>query len=169
MNETITTEFGTANLNNHGYYRITSKKEGNFCKFLHRLIFEKFYGTPIPQGYIIHHKDGNKLNNCILNLQLMRISDHLKLHNASENNPMYDKNHSLKSSIQMSKNQNNTGIFRVRQKKVKDCKQGFLWEYRYYENKKEKSIASVSLENLKEKVLSKGLDWIEFNCGDDDL
>lgn len=33
-----------------------------------------------PKIYEIHHKDGNHYNNCIDNLQLMKIEDHKKLH-----------------------------------------------------------------------------------------
>ena len=38
----IKTKFGNATLKN-GYYVISSCKEGNHLKFLHRLIFEDFY------------------------------------------------------------------------------------------------------------------------------
>mgnify|MGYP002576539906 CR=1 FL=1 len=42
---------------------------------LHRLVYEAFYGT-IPVGMEIHHKDGDKQNNCISNLQCVTISTH---------------------------------------------------------------------------------------------
>lgn len=108
MEKTLHTPWGTARINNDGYYWITSKKEGNHRKLLHRLIWEDFYGCEVPKGYIIHHKNGNKLDNCILNLQLMSRADHNKLHKIGKNlseetrqkisdsisgekNPMYDK------------------------------------------------------------------------------
>ena len=47
---------------------------------VHRLIWEKNMG-PIPTGKIIHHKDGDKFNNSLENLQLLSYSDHTKLHN----------------------------------------------------------------------------------------
>ena len=37
------TKFGRAYIGHHGYYVVTSKKEGNHNKLLHRLIFEDFY------------------------------------------------------------------------------------------------------------------------------
>ena len=40
----LKTIFGSANLDIRGYYRITSSKEGNCYKLLHRLIWEKNYG-----------------------------------------------------------------------------------------------------------------------------
>ena len=87
------TKFGTAKIWGNGYYYITSTKEGNFKKLLHRLIFEDFYGE-IPKGCVIHHKDENPLNNCIMNLQLLTESQHHKLHSTGENNPFYGRKHS---------------------------------------------------------------------------
>ncbi len=80
MNGTLHTKFGTAKLQQNGYYIITSCKEGHGGKRLHRLIWEDFYGCEIPKGYIIHHRNNIKTDNCILNLQLMRDSDHKKIH-----------------------------------------------------------------------------------------
>ena len=87
------TKFGNAELWGNGYYYITSTAEGNFKQLLHRLIFEDFYG-PIPKGCVIHHKDGNKTNNCIMNLQLLTESEHHRLHSTGENNPFYGRKHS---------------------------------------------------------------------------
>lgn len=92
-NKVLHTEWGTAKLQKTGYYRITSKKEGYANKHLHRLIFEKFYGMDIPKGFVIHHKNENKEDNCILNLQLMSKKQHQLHHNGGNkhwtyNNPM---------------------------------------------------------------------------------
>jgi len=46
---------------------------------VHRLEWEKYYGK-IPEGFIIHHKDENKLNWNIENLELLSRSKHLKKH-----------------------------------------------------------------------------------------
>ena len=73
------TKFGIAKID-RTYFRISTNEKGNYNKYLHRLIFEDFYGMEIPDGYVVHHKDGNKLNNCILNLQLLREFDHRSLH-----------------------------------------------------------------------------------------
>lgn len=92
MNEILHTKFGKAKIDDDGYYIIISYKEGNRHKRLHRLIYEDFYGCKIPKGYQIHHKNGNKLDNCILNLQLIKPSEHTRLHNGNqkgENNYNY--------------------------------------------------------------------------------
>lgn len=47
--------------------------------FLHRYIWEIKKGE-IPKGYIVHHKDGNKLNNKIRNLECISRSSHNKCH-----------------------------------------------------------------------------------------
>lgn len=83
------TKFGTVKLGSGGYYRITSEKEGNSMKYLHRLIWEDFFKCKIPKGYVVHHKNGNKQDNCIMNLELMSSYDHNQLHMKGENHPMY--------------------------------------------------------------------------------
>lgn len=46
---------------------------------LHRDVWE-FHNGKIPKGYDIHHKDHNKSNNSIDNLQLLENRKHKKLH-----------------------------------------------------------------------------------------
>ena len=46
---------------------------------LHRYIWERANGL-IPPGYEIHHKDFNKANNDLSNLELLTESEHHKLH-----------------------------------------------------------------------------------------
>jgi len=57
--------------NEHGHYH----KNCN----LHRTVYAYYYGE-IPEGYHIHHKDFNKNNNEIQNLQALTNQDHQKLH-----------------------------------------------------------------------------------------
>ena len=77
---TIKTKFGTASLRSDGYYAISSEKEGNCKKLLHRLVFEDFYKTELPEDIIIHHEDENKTNNEIWNLIPMTKEEHVRLH-----------------------------------------------------------------------------------------
>ena len=153
MNNVLHTKFGNARLDAYGYYHITSRKEGNMLKKLHRLIFEDFYRMEIPTGYDVHHKNGNRQDNCILNLQLVHKSEHTTKHHSKRE---------LSSKLRTSRTMNKTGYFRVRKCINPKCKQGFSWKYQYYENKKTKSISSTSLEKLKERVLAKGLEWIKL-------
>jgi len=45
-------------------------------KFTHHYIWEQFHKRKVPEGHVIHHKDGDKYNNNIENLQLMTDTDH---------------------------------------------------------------------------------------------
>lgn len=46
---------------------------------IHRLVWESFVGE-IPKGCVIHHKDGNKQNNKLSNLQLVTTKEHHDIH-----------------------------------------------------------------------------------------
>ncbi|MBQ2654069.1 MAG: HNH endonuclease [Methanobrevibacter sp.] len=156
MSKVLHTKFGTAKLDSNGYYKITSKKEGNSLKFLHRLIFEEHHRLTILPNNIIHHLDGNPQNNKISNLKLISHGEHSKLHR--KNIPLSEK-----SKLNMSKAQNTSGYYRVMKEKCSRCKQGFYYKYKYYENGKRKAISSVSLRKLERKVKENGLTWKKLN------
>lgn len=60
-----------------GYWRIYVPLQG--WKKEHIYLIEQKYGK-IPEGYEIHHKDGDKLNNNIDNLELLPKKLHKQLH-----------------------------------------------------------------------------------------
>lgn len=81
-----------------------------------------------------------------------------------ENNPNYGEKFSVNYCSKLSKSRNTTGYFRVTKHQNRStCEQGFSYDYQYYENGKRKVLSSVNIDKLKEKVLAKGLEWIEFN------
>ncbi len=47
---------------------------------LHRHIVSEHLGRPLSKDEIVHHKDGNKLNNSIDNLEVMSQAEHAKIH-----------------------------------------------------------------------------------------
>jgi hypothetical protein len=62
---------------------------------LHRLIWQSVYG-PIPKGYEIHHRDGNKMNNEIANLSLLKHGDHTSFHSKNTTHTeLWNRNISL--------------------------------------------------------------------------
>lgn len=115
------------------------------------MIFEDVHGN-IANDFHIHHSDGNRLNNCILNLEPMKREDHQRLHNVGRKN----KEETL---LKMSEAQNTTGYFRVSKIKSEKYKQGFIYSYQYYEDGQQLRIQSISLTKLEEKVKEKGLKW----------
>ena len=59
-------------------YKNGYNKKGNAK--IHRLIMEEYLGRKLTPNEIVHHIDGNKLNNDIDNLKVMTRSEHSKLH-----------------------------------------------------------------------------------------
>lgn len=45
------------------------------------ILVDKLFNGPLPKGYIVHHKDHNKLNDNLDNLERLTISEHMKIHN----------------------------------------------------------------------------------------
>lgn len=162
MKNKLVTKFGTSKINSNGYWEITSRKEGNNGKTLHRLIYEDYYGCTLLLNVDIHHIDGNPLNNNISNLKLLSRSEHMKIHKNGENHHMYGKQHTdetkLQISLSISKAKNTTGIKHLTTRK-KNNGQGFLWRYVI---KDKIDVCSVSLDKLKQKVLNKGYLWEEI-------
>ena len=153
----LKTKYGTARINARGYYEISSSKEWNRGKLLHRLIFEDFYNVKLPSDIIIHHDDGDKTNNEIWNLIPLTKKEHHELHHKGKKIP-----EELVEERCISRN--STGYYRVFKEKDKTTSQGFKWRYSYYDNNgKKKRLSSVDLNTLKEKVLSMGLTWRRLN------
>lgn len=50
-------------------YLVTARKRGQLV-YVHRIIWESLHG-PIPQGLVVNHIDGDKLNNRIDNLEVV--------------------------------------------------------------------------------------------------
>ena len=49
-------------------------------RHIHRTVMEKNLGRPLRPGEVVHHKDGNHLNNAPENLEVMTQTEHLTLH-----------------------------------------------------------------------------------------
>jgi hypothetical protein len=72
-----------------GYYFVV-RKNFDGQKNLHRYIWVKYYGK-IPDGYQVHHKDKNKENNDISNLELLTNNEHAKRHSYKDDTERYLK------------------------------------------------------------------------------
>ena len=166
----INTKFGVATINKtDGYYKITSRKEGNQGKLLHRLIYEDYHDITLPDSIHIHHIDKDKTNNDIDNLMPISHSEHASLHHKGKilsdktKQKLRDIHLGMKCTedckLKMSKKHSTTGYYRVTKQVDKKSSQGFVWRYQYYENGKRKAISRVSFKELKKAVLAKGLRW----------
>jgi len=63
------------NLQNAGYYVLTIP--GNPQHLLHRIIYIHHHGS-IPHKYVIDHKDGDRLNNSISNLEAITHAENIR-------------------------------------------------------------------------------------------
>ena len=166
--DAIQTKYGKASLFK-GYYRITSSKEGNHNKKLHRLIWEDHYNKPVPKGYVIHHMNGIKTDNRIQNLQCVKHSLHSKFHRkrvvfTDEVKKQISESHKGKIQtrehcLNISKGKNTTGFYRVAKSKSKQYKRGYRYVYQFWEDGKYNCIVAPTIDKLKKKVLAKNLVW----------
>lgn len=159
----IHTKFGNASIGNHGYYCITDNSTGNKKKLLHRLIFEDYYNISLPPYIIIHHNDGNKLNNKIWNLIPMTLSEHNSLHSKNKTESQLQairkagKVKTLSHNLKNSASRNTTGFYRLGIKKINNK---IYFRYSFLKKGKRTEYSCKTLRDIKNKVTSKGLEWI---------
>lgn len=79
------------------------------------------------------------------------------------NNPNYGKKRSEEARKKISKAKNTTGYYRVGKHKSPECRQGFRFCYRYYDDDgKRHAISSIDIKKLEKKVKAKGLEWFKL-------
>jgi hypothetical protein len=60
-----------------GYYKTLMRHPDR--RALHRAVYSSTYGN-IPHGWEVHHKDNDRENNDISNLECMPMREHLRIH-----------------------------------------------------------------------------------------
>jgi hypothetical protein len=88
----------------NGYLQIGCYHKGQYhWELVHRLVYEGINGEPIPEGYQINHKDGNRKNNKLSNLEIVtpkQNAEHRKnVLNSYNNMAKLDKNGRAKKVI----------------------------------------------------------------------
>lgn len=77
-------------------------KNGEYKKYIHRLIFETFNNYKLKSDEDVHHIDEEPENNIFENLVVMPKSEHHSFHNKGERHPFFGKHHSEESKKKMS-------------------------------------------------------------------
>jgi len=80
----------------------------------HRWIWEKENG-PIPEGFDIHHKDANRQNNRIDNLELIDHRDHTRKTNQREYKSGYKMNLTVEERKRRSDYAKKQGLYKIGQ------------------------------------------------------
>lgn len=160
---TMVTKYGNAHINQLGYVVIHNGKYNR--KYLHRLIYEESHRVTLLPSAIIHHKDGNRLNNSIDNLEMVSKEKHNKIHHKCKINS--DETIDKMRKSKMGRNNPNfgngkSGYYRVYKVNRSQCKQGFTWVYQYHDGDKRKSISRVDLKELETEVKNRGLEWFKI-------
>lgn len=102
-------------------------------------------------------KQSEALKGCVRSEEFCRkISDARK-------GMKFSEKHKENISKAISLSLNNTGYYRVHIDKDSRYAQGFRYVYKWVVDGKNKKITSTSLDNLKEKVLSHGLEWFKID------
>lgn len=75
---------------NTGYYLCSTNSSDGRRKRMHVYVWE-YYNGPVPAGYHVHHRDEDKSNNNISNLELKTRSEHLSFHAKEEYKRAHDE------------------------------------------------------------------------------
>ena len=73
---------GGQSIDQRGYVQVLvppERRKGHRYQSQHRIVWEDANG-PIPEGYIVHHKNENKTDNRIENLECISRKEHSHLH-----------------------------------------------------------------------------------------
>lgn len=62
----------------------------------HRHIMEQYLGRKLSRKEHVHHRDGNKINNSLNNLELVNPSDHARDHISKRAREMGMKGHAVR-------------------------------------------------------------------------
>ena len=150
--------------NTTGFYRVC-KNKNNVCKQGFVWVYRFYHNN---KRYRLSSVSLSQLENKVEAQGLAwEIIDEEKAQKSLEEDKKYKKKtswnegkpRSLEQKKKMSKARNTTGFYRVCKHKDNQCKQGFIWRYRYSLDSKQKSITAVDLKTLEKKVKKEGLEW----------
>ena len=124
---------------NTGYYRINLwKNNKQYMALIHRLVYEVFNEESIEEEYVINHIDGNKLNNCLSNLEKITRTENnlhavynIKTAKSAKEVSQYDLNlNFIKTYPSIAEAQRQTGINNISRAIKNNSKAGsFYWKF----------------------------------------
>jgi hypothetical protein len=68
-----------------GYLKNNKTEEGLHREIMRPILLDALEELFPKEKWIVHHKDGNKLNNDIFNLEVMTLEKHMSLHTTGRN------------------------------------------------------------------------------------
>ena len=151
-------------INENGYVQVSKQKGYKHCK-LHQYIWMTANGCDIPEGYDVHHIDGNKLNNSIYNLELKEKGEHIREHKIGKQRSEETKkkisehkigtHHSEETKKKISESHKGKIFSEETKKKISESHKGV-----YNNPKNSKQVAQYTLDGELVKI------WLSANeCG----
>lgn len=126
-------------------------KNWNGYVYEHLYVYEKAHNIIVPNGYCIHHIDGNKDNNIISNLVMLSLADHVKIH--SHMNRAFE-NESLKMNWMNSGKPKYNPLFKLSENSDKIVYKKFLSDLNIKRVKSSRSGNELDVYNI-ELVIDK--------------
>lgn len=126
-------------------------KNWNGYVYEHLYVYEKAHNIIVPNGYCVHHIDGNKENNIISNLVMLSLADHVKIH--SHMNRAFE-NESLKMNWMNSGKPKYNPLFKLDKESDKIAYKKFLSDLNIKRVKSSRSGNELDVYNI-ELVIDK--------------
>lgn len=99
----------------------------------HRHIAETVLGRKLNKDEAVHHKDGNKFNNELRNLEIMTLSKHARMHGRESLNGAKlskDNIHAIRALFSTELNNREIGRrFGVAKETIRDVRSGRTWAW----------------------------------------
>ena len=88
---------------------------------LSRIVIAEYLGRELETDEVVHHVDGDTLNDAVLNLQIMRKGEHMRLHNLGNQNALgCHRSEEIREKIRLAKMGNQCALGCHRSEETKE-------------------------------------------------